>query len=256
MATEVAGHAETRAGAETVLVKALTEFAAGARVRLKKEARIAVLFYASGDAWLVTGPSLIRIGETAVEALSGSEPQRVPGPAGRNGDKLKLRPGGLTQAGVIARGVAKPITVLAPAGTVILQARPTFQWQPAAPDLTYRYAVRDTEDRILAEGLTPGTSFELPASVALKPGARYRLSLSAKGPDRTDYTATLRFGIADDALRAQIENFRPPADASPSQRIAFAVWLEQAGLTEEARTQWRALAAQGVAVPEIRLAAP
>lgn len=256
MATEAVGHSETRAGSETIQVKVLTEFPAGARVRLKREARLVVLFYASGDAWLATGPSLVRIGETAVEALSGSEPQRIPGPAGRNGDKLKLRPAGLTQAGVVARGVAKPITVLAPAGAVILHPRPAFQWQPAAPDLTYRYAVRDSDDRILHEGTTPGTSFELPGSAMLKPGERYRLSLSAKGPDRTDYTAMVRFRIADDALRAQVENFRPAQDASVSQRVAFAVWLEQAGLLEEARTHWRALAAQGVAVPEVRLAAP
>lgn len=256
LATEVSGYVETRAGSDTIQVKTLSEFAFGARVRLKKDARLAVLFYASGDAWLATGPALVRVGDAAVEGLSGNGPQRIPGPASRNGDKIKLRPGGLTQAGVVARGVARPITLFAPAGAVSLQPRPAFQWQPPAPGLSYRYTLRDSDDRIVTEGTTSGTSFDLPASVLLTAGERYRLSLSAKGADGTEFAINQRFRIADDFLRAQVENFLPPQDASASQRVAFAVWLEQSGLLEEARTHWREVAAQGVSVPESRLATP
>jgi len=42
--------------------------------------------------------------------------------------------------------------------------------------------------------------------------------------------------------RARIEAARPPADAPFSKRVAFAAWLQQLGLKDEARVYWKALA--------------
>jgi len=42
--------------------------------------------------------------------------------------------------------------------------------------------------------------------------------------------------------RARIEAARPAADAPFSKRVAFAAWLEQLGLRDEARAYWKALA--------------
>ena len=42
--------------------------------------------------------------------------------------------------------------------------------------------------------------------------------------------------------RARIEAARPAPDAPFSKRVAFAAWLEQLGLKDEARVYWKALA--------------
>ena len=44
--------------------------------------------------------------------------------------------------------------------------------------------------------------------------------------------------------RAKIEAARPAADAPFSRRVAFAAWLEQLGLKDEAREYWKQLAAE------------
>lgn len=45
-------------------------------------------------------------------------------------------------------------------------------------------------------------------------------------------------------LRAQIEAARPAPNAPVAERVRFAAWLEQLQLRDEARTYWKALAAE------------
>lgn len=59
----------------------------------------------------------------------------------------------------------------------------------------------------------------------------------------TPATFVMRNRISPE-LRAHIEALRPAAGAPVSERVAFAAWLEQMQLKDEARGYWRALAAE------------
>lgn len=59
----------------------------------------------------------------------------------------------------------------------------------------------------------------------------------------TPATFVMRNRISPE-LRAHIEALRPAAGAPVSERVAFAAWLEQMQLKDEARDYWRALAAE------------
>ncbi len=252
LVTDIAGKAETRVDERTVPVTLLSEFRTGARVRLHPQARMMLLFYGSGELYALAGPSLVRITQAGVEALSGNEPVRQPTLSGRDGKPLLLRPMGVTQAGVVVRSVAQPITALAMTDGTTLDARPVFLWREPEPGLEYRFVLRDGNDTSHLERRLRETTLAMPPEIALADGQRYRWSLSAKSAAGIEYALSHRFSVADAATRDAVANFRPAPDAPTAQRVAYALWLEQAGLGGEARRMWRELVAVGVPVPADR----
>jgi hypothetical protein len=256
LATEVTGLAETRVADATVAVSLLSEFAAGSRIALKKDARLTILFYASGVAYVLTGPALVRFTDGGLEALSGNEPKRIAAVTGRNGKPLELRPSRLTQAGMVARGVIRPIAARNPVGTVTLESRPAFAWVGVEPRLSYRFLLRDMNDSTVAAGDVAENSYQLPAGLRLTPGKRYRWTVRARTMDGTEYLLDRTFSVADHALRTELENFRPADHATPTSHIAFALWLEQVGLQDEARAYRQSLRQHGVTIPSERTGEP
>jgi len=255
-ATEVAGFSETRVGDATVQVVPLTEFLPGSRVRLTQDALVTVLFYATGGVYRLSGPALMRFTDSEVQALRGKEPKRLPAATGRDGKRLLVRQSEIMQAGVVARGISKPITAVSPAGEITLDPRPNFSWQAVEAGLSYQFVLRDQVDRVIARADMQTTSYELPPSVTLSPETRYRWSVSTKSSDGTLHVFKRSLRTADDALRAEVDNFRPQQDASVTRRIAFALWLAQVGLADEARTYWKKLAEQGVEMPAALFTVP
>jgi hypothetical protein len=256
LVTELSGRAETREGERTVRLSLLSELERGARVRLTKEAKLALLFYGSAEIYVVTGPALVRVGHASLEPLSGNEPTRLQRLAGKNGNSLMVRPGGVTQAGFVARGVAKPIVATTVTGTVILDQRPVFRWNAVAHGLAYRFSLKYAGDKTMLEAVVQDNAFELPGGVVLGDGQSYRWSVRTTTADGTEYAFIRNFVIADLAARAEVENFRPNQSASLSERVAYGVWLEQSGLLDEARRYWHQLAADGLSVPTEKLEEP
>ena len=60
----------------------------------------------------------------------------------------------------------------------------------------------------------------------------------------TSATFVMRGGTASAELRSRAESLRPGPGAPLSERVAYAVWLEQAQMRDEARRYWKALAAE------------
>jgi hypothetical protein len=80
--------------------------------------------------------------------------------------------------------------------------------------------------------------------VQLREGVGYTWEVSARTPDGRRYVSAGDFTIATRQLRAEADALRPGAGTPVSQRVAFAVWLEQMELKDEARKYWRALAVE------------
>ena len=58
------------------------------------------------------------------------------------------------------------------------------------------------------------------------------------------YLSAGDFSIATAELRERVEALRPATGAPVSEPVAYAAWLEQEELKDEARKHWRALAAE------------
>jgi hypothetical protein len=72
----------------------------------------------------------------------------------------------------------------------------------------------------------------------------YTWQVSARLPDGRKYSSAAEFAVAPADLRAQAEALRPAASAPLSARIAYAAWLDQMDLKDEARKYWMAAAAE------------
>ena len=223
----------------------LTEIEGDAQVQLDDKARLVVLYFATGEEFALRGAALVQFKAAAPQALSGNPPEkRAAGSKG--GPGLRIKPGGVTQAAVRMRTAVEgpKLKLLRLSDTVTLETRPKFRWTKLEPGLEYRFELTDDTGRILYEAKATGRSLKLPESVQLKPNALYTWELSTRLSNGTRYNSAGDFTLATPELHEQVERMRPAQQATVSELVAFALWLEQVDLKDEARKYWGMARAQ------------
>ena len=223
----------------------LAEIDDEARVQLEDKARLVVLYFSTGEQFALRGPALVHFKSAAPEALSGNPPEKRTG-HNKTDNGFRIKPGGVTQAAVRIRVAPEgpKLKLLGLSGTVTLEALPEFRWVPLEPGLTYAFELSDGTGRIVHEAKTAGNALNLPASVQLKPDVSYAWEVSTRLRNGMKYTSAGDFSVAAAELRAQVERARPAEVATVAELVAFALWLEQMGLKDEARKYWRTARAQ------------
>jgi hypothetical protein len=66
--------------------------------------------------------------------------------------------------------------------------------------------------------------------------------VTARIGDQVVQVARAEFRVAPADLQAQAKALAPSTDAPVAERVAYALWLEQNGLRDEARRWWAAAA--------------
>ena len=152
----------------------------------------------------------------------------------------------MAQGAIVLRSLlpAARIRLFSANGTRLLEAQPEFRWQELQAGVPYQFGITDDTGRSLYETQVDTASLTLPATVQLRDGGSYTWVVSAKLPDGRKYVSTGVFSVASADLLAQAMDLRTDASAPVSSRVAYAAWLEQAELKDEARKHWRALAAE------------
>lgn len=235
-----------KATAEGKTISILSEIPTDAYIQLDGGTRMVTIYYSSGAEYAFTGPAQIRFPASEPQLLSGGKAEKRANPLAKGGKDIVIKPVGVVQAGFVMRGArtAARIKLFSPSGTRTLERRPQFRWTDIEPGLKYRFELIDETGRSLYEADVTGASLRLPESLRLRDGAGYAWEVSARLPDGRRYVGASDFSIASTDLRAQAEALRPAAAAPVSVRVAFALWLEQMGLRDEARKYWRALAVE------------
>lgn len=216
----------------------LGELENDARVQLDNNARVVVVYYSSGAEYALRGPAVVQFKAAGPEVLSGNAPEKRPAAITASGKDVKLKPGGLARAAYMMMGAPSVVKLLGLSDTRTLEAKPEFRWAPI--ESAQRYEVRITREGTgtVFATTTTATSVKLPNEVTLEPDVKYTWKVSALLSDGTHATAVGEFSVVGDELRSQVQSARP-ADASPlSKKIAYALWLEQLELRDEARKYW------------------
>ena len=240
MVTDVSGQVS---GAAPVTI--LSEIAADARVQLDAGSRLVALYLKSGDEYTFTGPAQVQFRADEPLVTGGARPQRKASPVSRGGN-VRIKPVGVTQAAFVMRS-GRPtarIKLLTLSGTRTLHTDPEFRWQEIEPGATYRFDLTDDTGKSLYDAEVAGASLKLPSSLRLRGGMSYTWEVSTRAPDGRRYVSAGDFSVATQDLRAQAQALRPAAGAPVSERVAYAAWLEQMELKDEARRYWRALSAE------------
>ena len=248
MVTDLQGKAVFSGGGRSGDLTILAEIEPGARVDLAAGATLVALYLDSGDEYLFRGPATIEFKPGQPDVPAGARPERRTLDLGKGGKPIRIRPVGMTQGAIVMRAIAPRtdtrIRLVTLNRTRTLDIEPTFQWREFQPGLKYGFELRDATGRVLYETEVAGTSFRLPASMRLDAAAPYMWEVSTRLPDGRKYSSSTEFALAAAELRAEAEALRPPAAAPLSTRIAYAAWLDEMELKDEARKYWQAASAE------------
>ena len=246
MVTDLQGKAAMPGDGKPRDVTILAELAAGVQVQLEAGAALVVLYLNSGDEYAFKGPALVNFKAGQPEVVKGAPAQKRSSALGKGGKDIRIKPVGMAQGAMVMRS-ARPTARIRPlslSGTKTLETQPEFRWQEVQPGIKYQFEISDDTGRTLYEAQVATTSLKLPSNVQLKEGAPYTWEVSTRLADGRKYSSTGDFSIAPADLRAQAEALRPAQSAPLSSRVAYAAWLDQMELKDEARKYWRALATE------------
>lgn len=245
MVTDLVGKAQAQGDAQKRDVSILTEIDGDRKIRLENGATLIAIYLKSGYEYSFRGPALIQFKPDAPIALSGAAPQqRVP--ALTKDTQIRIKPVGLVQGAIVMRS-ARPtarLKLLSPSGTKVLDLNPVFRWQGIDSISTYQFKLTDEAGKTLFETSVEGNILKLPAQISLKEDASYTWEIAARSADGSKYSSVGDFALAPGELRARVESLRPRKDLQLSERVAFAAWLEQMELRDEARKYWKELSAE------------
>lgn len=240
MVTDLQGRATITAQGVSRDASILTEIPANAQLQIGEGATLVALYLDSGNEYHFRGPSRIVLEASGPEVKSGSQGEkRMPS----LGSGVRIRPVGIGQGALVLRSgspIAR-IQLMSLSGTKTLDVQPVFQWQELQPGVKYQLDISDETGQSLIEAQTDQTSFRLPQALQLKAGSSYIWEVTARLPDGRKYSSVGLFSVAGDELRAQVQALRVDASAPVSVRVAYAAWLHQVELKDEARKYWRVL---------------
>lgn len=240
MVTDMEGRAMITVAGRSTDVRILTDIEQGAQVQLTANSNMVVLYLADGSEYRMQGPSSVLFRADRPEVISGTALVRQAAPTGAG---PRVKPGGLGQGAIVMRSLGSVrIRLLSASSTLVLDPQPLLQWVAPEPGLRYRIDIADDTGLSLHQARVDGTTFSVPAGLLTREGKAYTWEVTAPAPDGRRYSGRGEFGLAPAPLRAQVAAVRAQADSAVSSQVAFALWLEQQELRDEARKLWRDLA--------------
>ena len=254
MVTDLQGKATMTGDGRTREVTILAELDAGAQVQLAAGATLVALYLDAGDEYAFKGPASIVFKPGQPDVTSGAKPEKRSPSLGKGGKDIRIKPVGMAQGAMVMRSfkAGARIRMLSLHGTRTLDTQPEFRWQELQPGLKYQFEITDDTGRSVHETQLDVTSYRLPAGLQLKENSPYTWEITARLPDGRKYSTSGDFSIASADLRAQATALRPASSASLSTRVAYAAWLEQMELRDEARKYWKDLAVERPAEPRLK----
>lgn len=257
MVTDLEGKAVLLDDARKPAVTILSEVRQDAKVQIEAGGRLVAVYLNSGQSWEMKGPAVVLFRAHQPEAESGAKPHPRGNALSKGSKDIRIKPVVVAQAAIVMRSI-KPklkLKLLNPLGNKTLEERPLFAWKSLAPELAYRFTLLDETGKTLYETTVNGTSLPLPAQLQLREAAIYTWMVSAQHPDGSTFSNASDFSLASADLRRQVESLRPAGDSSFAERVAFAAWLEQMALRDEARKYWKAAAAERQDDPRLKVMA-
>jgi len=253
LVTDLQGKATTSGDASAPALTILAELQPGAQVQLGAGATLVVLYLDTGDEYVFKGPATIAFRPSQPEVIAGEKAEKRSA-LGKGGKDIRIKPVGMAQAAIVMRGSPSDarIQLLNLRETRTLETQPEFRWRALHPGVKYGFRLSDDTGQSVFETTVGATSFKLPANVALKDGVPYTWEVSGRLPDGKRYASSADFVVAPADVRSQAEALRPAAKAPLSSRVAYAAWLDQMELRDEARKYWQIAATERPNDPRLK----
>lgn len=224
----------------------LSELPSGARLRLSADATVSVMYAATGREFVLKGPGEYEVRDTEIAARSGAAP-RTRNTEWRPDVRVLASAAQSSAASVRMRSLSKPAeksTAIAfPAEGAVATLQPVFRWNGAAP--ANFEILTEGRDAPIHQANAVGGPYKLP--VKLEPARDYYWRATLKD----DELGSGRFRTLSPEALQRVDARRPGPKAEFSDRLMFALLLQDVGATQEARELWTALARERPGLPEL-----
>ena len=228
----------------------LAELTRGQKLTLGADAQASVMYIASGKEFALKGPGeyVVKDGEVTNAAGAAAAARNT---EWRASSAVLAQVAQTSSASVRMRSLAKPRAepapvLLYPTQGNVSTLQPTFRWNATDARMPGELTLLvDGQEKPVHRAKTTGASYRMPAK--LKPDTDYQWKV-AVGPEELG-TGKFRT-LPADAIRT-IDTRRPAAKAEFSDRLMFALMLQEMGATQEARELWASLSQERADLPEL-----
>lgn len=228
----------------------LAELGKGQKVTVGKDSQASVMYIASGKEYILKGPGDYWVKDTEITGAAGMSPA-TRNTEWRTSNKVLVQVAQTSAASVRMRSVAQPKVDTAPRLLFPIQGsiatlQPTFRWQPADAKAQGEFALMVVgQDKPVHQSKAAGGAYRVPAK--LKPDTDYAWTVTSAGSE----IGTGRFRTLSQETLQQVERRKPNDKAEFSDRVLFALMLQEMGATQEANESWARLAQERADLPEL-----
>lgn len=211
------------------------------RVSLGANSMIKLVYFSTGTEFRLTGPSRFIVGSEQPQVEQGKSAEAT-NLASLTRAKLETPVRDLDQAAIIFRNFQatdKQIDLIEPVNTKLLTRSPQFSWRPLA-DASYVFTLNNSYDKMLFTTTTAQSQLLLPDDVQLDYLQHYQWQVETRGL-ASPHRGVAKFQIGDKSQIAEMLENQPKDNAEFSQKVVYALLLEQNGFNSAATKLWQQL---------------
>jgi hypothetical protein len=228
----------------------LAEIAKGQKIVVSRDSAMSVMYAASGKEYVLKGPGEYLVKDTEVAAANGIMPPLVRTTEWRTSNKTLEAVAQTSAASVRMRSIAPPrgpaSLMVFPTSGRIATLHPTLRWRADASPGAVEVAVYvPGEEKAVHSAIAADGSYRVP--VALKADTEYVWTIATAGQE----LASGRFRTLNADALQRLDAHRPSERAEFSDRLLFAVMLQELGAQQEARETWLRLSQERADLPEL-----
>ncbi len=232
----------------------LDTLAKGDRLTLQGGASLELCFYSNATIYNIQGKGEFVISDKGVGKLS--DQLRISEYSVSMVYETGLKPNdSLVQGGLILRSGAKkniPLQLVYPVDTIILEQQPDFGWSSKVP-IKGKINIYRQDGKLISSQKIDSDAKSFSLQVVLERGTTYFWEFIPLESQSQFHTQSAEFLVATSALFELVMAVKPSDADSFSKRTLFGQFLEEQGLTYEAKKIWKALSEQKMGSTSLRL---
>jgi hypothetical protein len=225
----------------------LSELAKGQKITVGRESLASVMYIVTGKEYLLKGPAEYLVKDT--EIAGSIMPPVSRSTEWRTNSRVLSHVAQTSAASVRMRSIAAPKKQAAvkafPSEGSIATLQPLFRWADEAGAAEFTLLVVGQDKPVHVAHSVSGGSYKVPAK--LRPETDYAWMAVAAGNE----VGAGKFRTLSNEALARIEKRRPSERSEFTDRLMFALLLQEMGATQEAREAWGRLSQERADLPEL-----
>lgn len=226
----------------------MSELARGQKVVVGRDSQASVMFISTGKEYILKGPAEYLVKDT--EIAGSIMPPVARSTDWRTSSRVLAQVANTSAASVRMRSVKMPKAEPAakasfPAEGSVASLQPVFRWRGEGPKAEFTLLVVGQDKPVHVARNVGGGTYKLAAK--LRPDTDYSWTAVADGSE----IGSGKFRTLTSEALARVETRRPPERSGFSDRLMFALLLQEMGAVQEAREAWARLSQERSDLPEL-----